>query len=43
LAVVPPAAGAGQPSKACKRTTAQLEAALKKQRRLQKPVPEAVG
>ncbi|KAK1613914.1 hypothetical protein QYE76_019431 [Lolium multiflorum] len=43
LAVVPPAADAGQPSKVRKRTTAQLEAALKKQRRLQKPVPEAAG
>jgi hypothetical protein len=43
LAVVPPAANAGQPSKARKRTTAQLEAAVKKQRRLQKQVPEAAG
>ncbi|KAM0898012.1 hypothetical protein ACQ4PT_022202 [Festuca glaucescens] len=44
LAAVPPAAGAGQPSRGRKRTTAQLEAALKRQRRLQpKQVPEAAG
>jgi hypothetical protein len=43
LAAVPLAANAGQPSKARKRTTAQLEAAAKKQRLLQKQVPEAAG
>ena len=44
LTAAPPAADAGHPSRGRKRTTAQLEAALKKQRRLQpKQVPEAAG
>jgi hypothetical protein len=43
LTVVPSAADVGQPSKTRKRTTAQLEAGLKKRRRLQKQVPEATG